>query len=123
MSRVRTAGQWLVGGLFVLFALGALAAGEEVSGIPRGLLAAAILLAAAGLAIPRTRARINDASARTIPARLVAALLVVGLVAGIEAALAEEFPADPDALHGERDAEGQALGDPTVDVRAPPTPP
>lgn len=121
MSRVRTAGQWLVGGLFVLFALGALAAGEEVSGIARGLLAAAILLAAAGLAIPRTRARINDASARTIPARLVAALLVVGLVAGIEAALAEEFPADPDALHGERDAEGQALGDPTVDVRAPPT--
>lgn len=123
MSRVRTAGQWLVGGLFVLFALGALAAGEEVSGIARGLLAAAILLAAAGLAIPRTRARINDASARTIPARLVAALLVVGLVAGIEAALTEEFPADPDALHGERDAEGQALGDPTVDVRAPPTPP
>lgn len=79
MSGVRMLGGWLVDGFFGILTLGALAAGDGVSGTVREILAAAILLAATGLAIPRTRARIGDASGRTVSTRLVAALLVVGI--------------------------------------------
>lgn len=86
ISRVRTGIQWIVGAVFVLLAIGALAAGEGLSGTVRGLLAAAILLATAGLAIPRTGVRIVDARGGTISTPHLAALLIVGLVAGMEIA-------------------------------------